>query len=168
MVLVADKMPILRRIDYAPLAYPILFKTIMYTLLVFVARLLEALVHYLIAGGVLGGGRFAVEILDKFSWSTFTAAQLWIFGFFALYVTANELNNLFGDGELYKIFFTRRSSTLKSTRRTRIRLLTRLARLTDTYPLTVLEDARSAPHRELVTILRTLAMRNGAEEKPAG
>ncbi len=168
VVLVADKMPILRRFDYAPLAYPILFKTIMYTLLVFVARLLEALVHYLIAGGVLGGGRFAVEILDKFSWSTFTAAQLWIFVLFALYVTANELNNLFGDGELYKIFFTRRSSTLKSTRRTRIRLLTRLARLTDTYPLTVLEDARSAPHRELVTILRTLAMRNGAEETPAG
>ena len=34
VVLVADKMPFLRRFDYAPLAYPILFKTVIYTLLV--------------------------------------------------------------------------------------------------------------------------------------
>src|SRR5437660_12417578 len=40
VVLVADKMPFLRRFDYAPLAYPILFKTVIYTLFVFVARLI--------------------------------------------------------------------------------------------------------------------------------
>ena len=38
-VLVADKLPFLRRFDYAPLAQPILFKTVVYTLLVSVVRL---------------------------------------------------------------------------------------------------------------------------------
>src|SRR5215475_12879175 len=51
VILIANKLPFLRRFDYAPLAYPILFKTIVYTVLVFVARLLEALLHYLFGGG---------------------------------------------------------------------------------------------------------------------
>ena len=42
VVLVAEMMPLLRRFDGEPLAKPILFKTVVYTLLVFVARLLEA------------------------------------------------------------------------------------------------------------------------------
>jgi hypothetical protein len=73
-----------------------------------------------------------------------------------MWVTARELNNLLGDGELFHIFFTRRSSALKSTRRARIRLLTRLSRLTDAHPVSELEDPQSAPHRELVDILRGL------------
>jgi hypothetical protein len=157
VVLVADKMPFLRRFDYAPLAYPILFKTVVYTALVGAARLIEALIHFLLAGGVLGGGRFVEHVLGEFSWSRFIATQMWIFVLFLVWVTANEVNNLIGDGELFRIFFTRRSSALKSTRRARIRLLTRLSRLTDAHPVTVLEDPQSVPHRELVAILRSLA-----------
>ena len=161
VVLVADKMPLLRRFDCAPLAYPILFKTLVYTLLVFAARLLEALAHYLVAGGVLGGGRFLEDLLGNFSWHRFAATQLWIFVLFLVYVTAAELNALFGDGELFRIFFTWRPSTLQSTRRTRMRLLARLSRLTEAYPLPVLSDPRSAPHAELLRILRSLGQRNG-------
>jgi hypothetical protein len=62
---------------------------------------------------------------------------------------------------LFKIMFTRPSSALKSTRRARIRLMTRLARLTDSYPVAVLEDPRSPPHAELVSILRTLVEGGG-------
>jgi hypothetical protein len=163
VVLVANKMPFLRRFDYAPLAYPILFKTVVYTGLVFVARLLELLVHYLVNSGELGGGRFVEHLLGEFSWSRFIAIQLWIFVLFLAYVTASELNALLGDGELFRIFFTRRSTALKSARRARIRLLTRLSRLTDAYPIPVLEDPQSAPHRELVTILRSLAPGNEAD-----
>ena len=82
---------------------------------------------------------------------------MWIIVLFLVWVTASEVNNLIGDGELFRIFFTRRSSALKSTRRARIRLLTRLSRLTDVYPVAVLEDPQSAPHGELVEILRRLA-----------
>jgi hypothetical protein len=162
VVLVANKMPFLRRFDHAPLAYPILFKTIVYTALVFLARLLEMLVHYVIGGGALGGGGFVDHILGEFSWPRFVATQLWIFVLFLGYVTASELNDLLGDGELFRIFFTRRSSQLKSTRRARIRLLTQLSRLMDAHPLSELEDRSSAPHDELVRILRGLGTRNGA------
>ena len=162
VVLVADKMPILRRFDYAPLAYPIVFKTVVYTALVFVVRLIEAFIHYLVSGGALGGGRFIEHALGEFSWARFIATQMWIFVLFLLYVAANELNNLLGDGELFRIFFTRPSTALKSTRRARIRLLTRLSRLTDAHPITVLEDRQSAPHRELIAILRSLAEGSGA------
>jgi hypothetical protein len=156
-VLVADMMPFLRHFDRAPLVQPILFKTIVYTFLVFVVRLLEALVHYLIQGGGVGDGGFLNELLGSFSWDHFIAVQMWIFVLFLVYVAASELNALVGDGELFKIFFTRRSSELKSTRRARIRLLVRLSRLTDAHSLDVLSDAKTPPHGELVAILRNLA-----------
>ena len=156
-VLVANAMPILRRFDNAPLVYPVMFKTLVYTIFVFIARLIEALVHYLIKGGVLGGGQFIEDLVGRFSWAHFTAVQLWIFALFLVYVMASELNQLFGDGELFRVFFTHRSSALKSTRRTRIRALTRLARLTEAHPIEILADTRSTPHAELVGILRDLA-----------
>ena len=156
-VLVANTMPFLRRFDNSPLLHPILFKTCVYTLFVFLARLLEALAHYLLRGGVLGGGQFIEHMIGAFSWAHFTAVQLWIFVLFLIYGTASELNQLFGDGELFRIFFTRRSSALKSTRRARIRLLTRLGRLTEAHSIAVLADPRSVPHADLVAILRDLA-----------
>ena len=46
-MLIANKIPILRRFDCAPLAYPILFKTLVYTALVAVARLLVVKIRHL-------------------------------------------------------------------------------------------------------------------------
>ena len=99
-VLVANTMPFLRRFDNSPLVYPILFKTLVYTLFVFVARLIEALIHYLVEGGALGGGRFIKHLVATFSWAHFTAVQLWVV-LFLIYITASELNQLLGDGELF-------------------------------------------------------------------
>ena len=142
VVLIANKLPFLARFDNEPLAYPILFKTIVYVVLVFVARLLEAFVHYLVEGDVIGGGAFIRHELGIFSWSHFIiAVQLWIAVLFLIYVTASELNALFGDGELYKILFKRRASSLQATRRTRIRLMTRLSQLTDKHSPEELVDS---------------------------
>jgi hypothetical protein len=162
VVLVADKIPYLRRFDYAPLARPILFKTLVYTVLVFVARLLESFVHYLIEGGSVGGGAFFQHWLDAFSWSQFIATQLWIFVLFLIYVTASELNALIGDGELFKIFFTRPSSELKATRRARIRSLVRLSQLADAHSIDVLRNAGTAEHAEVMAILQTLTQKGAA------
>jgi uncharacterized membrane protein len=156
-VLVADMMPFLRRFDNAPLAQPILFKTVVYSLLVSVVRLLEAFIHYLIQGGAVGRGGFLDELLGSFNWNHFIATQMWIFVLFLIYVTASEINDLLGDGELFKIFFRRRSTELKSTRRARIRLLVRLARLTEVHSVEVLRDPKAPPHAELTAILRELA-----------
>ena len=121
VVLVADKMPFLCRFDHAPLAYPILFKSAVYTFFVLVARLIEALIHYLVQGGVLGGGRFVQHLLGNFVWAHFIAVQLWIFVLFLIYVAANELNILLGEGELFKILFQRRSTELQLVRQVQIR-----------------------------------------------
>jgi len=75
VVLVAEMMPLLRRFDGEPLAKPILFKTVVYTLLVFIARLLEAFIHYVAGGGAIGRGGFIEEQLGSFSWHRFIATQ---------------------------------------------------------------------------------------------
>jgi hypothetical protein len=160
-VLVADLMPFLRRFDYAPLAVPILFKTAVYSFFVFIARLIEAFLRYVFEGGAVGHGGFVEDALGKFSWDRFIATQMWIIVLFLIYVTASELNNLFGDGELYKIFFTRRSSEVKATRRARIRQLVRLSHLTEDHSIESLADAGTKQHAELVDILHTLAEKKG-------
>jgi hypothetical protein len=66
---------------------------------------------------------------------------------------ATELDDLFGDGELYRILFKRRSSAAKATRRARIRMLTRLTEVY-TYQLA---DRSNKAHVELVGLLRGLA-----------
>ena len=157
VVLVADKLPFLRRFDNAPLAQPILFKTIAYTFFVFLARLIEAFIHYAREGGAVGQGRFIEHQLSSFSWDQFISTQLWIFVLFLIYVTASEFNRLLGDGELFKIVFTRRSSDIKSTRRERIRQLVRLSRLTEAHSIEALADPKTAQHAELVDILRKVS-----------
>lgn len=156
VVLVADAMPFLRRYDTAPLAQPILFKTLVYTFLVSVVRLLEAFIDYVANGGVVGHGGFVEEQLGAFSWDRFVATQLWVFVLFLVYVAASEFNSLLGEGELFKILFTRRSSELKATRRGRIRLLVRLSHLTESHSIETLSDPSTRPHADLVSILRDM------------
>ena len=64
---------------------------------------------------------------------------------------------LIGDGELYRLFFRWSSSEAKLTRRQRIRLLTRLNRLTKSNPIEAFSDRGSSAHAELVDVLRQLA-----------
>jgi hypothetical protein len=156
-VLVADAMPFLRRFDRRPLAWPILFKTVVYTCFVVLARLLEEFIVYLAHKGAVGGGAFVEQVFGTFSWARFTATQLWILVLFLVYVTASAFNELLGDGELFKLFFKRPSTNLQSARRRRMRLLTRLSLLTEAHPLDVLTDRQTPPHAELAAILSELA-----------
>jgi hypothetical protein len=155
-VLVADKMPFLRRFDRAPLIQPILFKTAVYWFFVFLARLIEAFVHFSLVNGNPPSA-FLYELHSNFSLHRFIATQLWILVLFLIYVTASELNALFGDGELARILFTRRASELQMTRRQRIRELVRLSRLADTHTVDVFRDPHSQAHREVVGIVQRLA-----------
>jgi hypothetical protein len=88
-VLVANAMPFLRRYDRAPLIQPILFKTLVYWAVVFVARF-EAFVHFwLVDHNRIGD--FLPHMIAIFSWHRFAAIQLWILVLFLIYVTASEL-----------------------------------------------------------------------------
>src|SRR5262249_36549047 len=74
-VLVANKIPLLRRYDRAPLIRPILFKTAFYWVVVFIARLLERFVHFALEGNPLGD--FPSFLVTTFSWHRFFAISLW-------------------------------------------------------------------------------------------
>jgi hypothetical protein len=155
-VLVTNAMPLLRRYDRAPLIRPILFKTIVYWAVVFVARLLEHLIRFwLIEDNPLGS--FLPHMIATFSWHRFAAIQIWILVLFLIYVTASELNHLFGDGELWRILFTHRPSELQLNRRQRIRELVRLSRLADAHSVDEFRDPTSSAHTQLVDVVQRLA-----------
>ena len=155
VVLVVDNMHFMRRFDGAPLIQPILFKSMIYWLCVFVFRIAEGLFHFMHDGGAVGD--FPAFLVAQFSWPRFLAIQIWLMVLFLVYVTAHELNTLFGDGELPRLFLRWHSSEAKLTRRQRIRLLTRLNRLTAANPVEVISEQDSPAHTELVGILHQLA-----------
>ena len=154
-VLITDKLSFMRRFDGAPLIQPILFKSSIYWVCALIVRLSERLVHFIADGGAIT--KFLAYLAEHLSWSRFLSIQIWLMLLLLVYVTLHELNLLFGDGELYRLFFLWRTSKAKLTRRQRIRLLTRLDRLTETNPIAAFSELGSPVHAELIQILRQLA-----------
>ena len=154
-VLVTDNLPFMRRFDGAPMIQPILFKSAIYWVCVLIVRLVEEIFHFVASGGAITA--FGDHFVNHFSLPRFLSIQIWLMVLFLAYVTIHELNQLFGDGELYRLFFRWRSSEAKLTRRQRIRLLTRLNRLTEANPIEAFSDRTSPIHTELVAILHELA-----------
>ena len=165
-VLVANALPFFRRFDTAPLIQPVLFKTLVYCLVVLLVRFLERLAKYCLAGGTLAGIPDYVE--NHFSWNRFIAIQIWVFILFLIYTVAAELNSLFGSGELGKILFSRRSSELKLRRRQRVRALVRLSRLTENHSLDELRDRTTPAHLEMIDLITKLAARKGQVGRGSG
>lgn len=165
-VLIANALPLLRRFDKGPLIQPIMFKTVVYFAVVFVVRFLEKIIEYGFSGGTLAG--LPQYVTEHFTWHRFAAIQIWIFVLFLIYVTATELNTLFGDGELVKIFFTRRSSDLKLTRRQRIRSLIKLGHLADAHTLDELQDRNTTAHQELVRLIGLITRPNPSSAPHTG
>jgi hypothetical protein len=155
-VLVANAMPYIRRYDRAPLVRPILFKTVFYSVILFLARLLERFVHYSVIQRNPRGD-FPAYLMTTFFWHRFVAINLWIMVLFLIYVTAWEFSRLFGPGELLRVFFTSRPTELQLNRRQRIRELLRLSHLTDAHPLSEFRDAERRAHVQLIDILKRLA-----------
>lgn len=161
-VLLTNALPFLRRFDNAPLILPILFKTLVYASVVLVVRLLEALVEAWIADGNGIAAFHSVEA--RFAWNHFLAVQIWMIVLFLIYVTADELNTLFGDGALRQIFFTWSSPTLRSTRQQRMRALAAISRLARTQDAAVLRDTTTAANATLFGLLGAL----GQHARPPG
>jgi len=91
---------------------PILFKTAVYWAVVFIAPLARAF-RAVLAHRDNPPGDFLSHMMATFSWHRFAAIQIWILVLFLIYVTASELNHLFGDGELRRLLFTHRPSELQ-------------------------------------------------------
>jgi hypothetical protein len=85
---------------------------------VFFARLLERFVHFSLEGNPPCD--FIPYLITTFSWHRFSAISLWILVLFLIYVTATEFSQLFGPGELRRLFLTYRPTELQLNRRQRI------------------------------------------------
>ena len=155
-VITANAMPFLKLFDRAPLIQPILFKTAVYWVAVFFARLAERFVHFAVVDGHRPG-EFAAYLRSSFSWPRFTAISLWILVLFLLYVTASEFIQLFGPAEMRRLLFASRPSELQLNKRQRARELLRLSRLTDEHTVDQFRDPGSAAHQKLVAIVERLA-----------
>ena len=158
-VLVANKIRLIDRFRGAPLIQPILYKTIFYTLIVLVVRVLERFIHFAIddKGFTLALG----AAIDDFSWRRFAAIQIWLFTCFLLYVTATELSALLGEGQLFRLFFRHRSNQHRLTRRQHVRALMELSRLAETTPREKLLDPATPQGNRLVAIVDALRRRPG-------
>jgi hypothetical protein len=156
-VLVANAMAVLRRYDRGPVIQPILFKTVFYWAVVFIARLLEHFFRFwLVEHHPIG--TFLPHMIATFSWRRFAAIQIWILVLFLIYVTAAEFIHLLGRGELRRLLFTYRPSELQLNRRQRIRELLHLSRFADAHTVDEFHDPTSAAHQELVEIIRRMAI----------
>jgi hypothetical protein len=154
-VLVANNLPIIRLFDRAPLIQPVLFKTSVYWAIVFLVRLVERFVHFMIEGNAASG--FAAHLITTFEWRRFLAISLWLFVLFFIYVTVAEFSQLFGPGEIRRLIFTSRPSDLQLNRRQRARELLRLSRLTDEHSTEEFREPGSSAHRALLEIIGRLA-----------
>jgi hypothetical protein len=161
-VITANAMPFLTLFDRAPLVLPILFKTAIYWVAVFFARLAERFVHFSVVEGNAPGD-FLAYLVSSFSWPRFIAISLWILVLFLIYVTASEFSQLVGTNEMRRLLFTYRPSVLQLNRRQRARELMRLNRLADDHELDEFRDLRSEAHHKLVEILERLARPPGAK-----
>jgi hypothetical protein len=155
VVLVVDNLPFMRRFDGAPLIRPILFKTAICWVVVFVFPIAEAFAQFLLEGHAAAD--LPAFIAAQLSWPRFFAIQTWLMVLFLIYVTIHELNLLFGDGELARIFFRSQASRAELSRRQRIRLLTPLNPLAAANSGEAISERGAPAHAELLGILRRLA-----------
>lgn len=158
-VLVADNMPFLRRFDNAPLIQPILFKTFVYWAFVFIARLLEGWVHYILKDHRALG--FISESLEELNTHRFLFIQAWILVLFLIYTSVSELNRLLGEGQLTRMLFRYAPTNLQITRRQRMRILTRLSTLAGRHSEAELSDPASPVHAEVTRLVKSLAAAPG-------
>ena len=163
-VITANSMPFLKLFDRAPLIQPILFKTAIYWIATFIARLGERFVHFSIIDGNRPGD-FAAHLISDFSWQRFSAISLWILVLFLIYVTASEFSQLFGPAEMRRLLFAYRPSELQLNRRQRARELMRLNRLADEHEVDEFRDPGSTAHHQLVEIVERLARTRGSVER---
>ena len=154
VVLVVDKVRFIDKFRGGPLIWPVLYKSIFYSAVVFVVRILEKVVGFAVDTDGFGPA-FWNSILD-FTWHRFVAVHLWIFVCFLVYVTATEFNALVGHGQLFRLFFRHRSSEYGLTRKQHIRSLMEFSRLAESTPHETLIDPSTPQGSRLVAIVDAL------------
>ena len=154
-VLVANKIPLLRRYDRAPLIQPILFKTVFYWVIVFFVRLLERFVHFLLEGNA-PDDFMAVSDHDLFMAPLFRHFPVAVRPVSDLRDGIGIQPSLWPRRDTASVVH-RRPSELQLNRRQRMRELLRLSRLADAHSREEFRDPTNPAYREVIDILQRLA-----------
>ena len=105
VVMVADKLPIMRIYRGRPFYRAILYRAGVYTMFVLAAQLIEMLVRSAIqAGGITAGLEVASA---EFVWPHFVFIPIWVFVLFLVYVTLIELKDALNQPTLARLLFGR-------------------------------------------------------------
>ena len=102
-VLIADMLPPINRYPHKPLAYNIVWKTLIYLLVASIIHYLERLIDFSREAGdlVLGNEKLLAEIV----WPHYWAVQLILFLLILVYCTARELVRVIGKEKMLRLFF---------------------------------------------------------------
>jgi len=103
VILVARRLPFLEKFRSGPLIKPILYKTVLYSLIVVAVRFLEEVSHFLFDPRGFGAAWRSAE--ETFTWHHFTAVQIWLVISFLFYVSVIEINARLGRGQLTHLLF---------------------------------------------------------------
>jgi hypothetical protein len=102
-VLIADMLPAINRFPDKPLAYNVIWKTVIYLLAASVIHYLERLIDFSRqAGGIIAGNE---KLLADMVWAHFWAAEILIFVLILMYCMSRELVRVIGREKAIRLFF---------------------------------------------------------------
>lgn len=102
VVIVGEKMRFVNRLNHMPLIFPVLYKSVVFT--VFVNLILHAEDKWMHRSHE----SFVASIDPTKYWVAFAAHQLAFFVTFAILFTLRELQKALGEGTMYRLFFVSR------------------------------------------------------------
>ena len=102
-VLLADLLPPINRYPKKPLAYNIVWKTMLYLLMATIIHYLERLIDFVRqAGGIVAGNE---KLLADTVWPHYWAIEIILFLLILAYCTARELVRVIGKEKAMRLFF---------------------------------------------------------------
>ena len=102
-VVIADMLPVINRYPEKPLAYNVVWKTVMYLLAASVIHYLERLIDFARhAGGIIAGNE---KMLAQMVWRHFWAVEILLLVLILMYCTARELVRVIGKEKALRLFF---------------------------------------------------------------
>ena len=102
-VLIADMLPPINRYPNKPLAYNIVWKTVIYLLMATVIHYVERLIDFSRqAGGIVAGNE---KLFAEIVWPHFWAVEILLFVLIVNYCTGRELVRVIGKQKMLRLFF---------------------------------------------------------------
>jgi hypothetical protein len=102
-ILIADKLPVTGLFRNKPLVYGIIWKAIIYGVIVVLFRYVEELIPMLFRHSSLSSANR--HLIEELSWPHFWALQIWLQVSLLSFCAATELIRTFGSSKMKEIFF---------------------------------------------------------------